>query len=443
MSLSHEADYVMSLLDKAGAEGDLLIDQQSSLALSVKDATLEEHKVSSSQVFGLRVIKDNKAGIAYSEASDDAALKSMVEQALVNATYSETEARERIPASSDETSTDDSLLCPVQETGIEEKIELALQLETGLTEKAWVKNVPYNGLEEVQRESYLYNSAGRTTHSKSRINVAYTYALLEKGEHNVMSGSGQAERLFSNLLPQDLINHVYDSSLALLEGKPVATGHYDVIFDEECQAQVFGAFSTLFSGKAAKDGINPMRDKVGEIITDPRLTISDQPLLTEGLSYHLFDSEGSLTRSVPLITEGRLDSFVHNTVTAAHFNLDTTGNASRGPKSALDVAVHQLNVAAGTDGSNSLLAGEYLELTDLTGTHSGANAVSGDFSFGASGFLCRDGKRVQPVRGVTVAGNFYQMLAKINAVGDKQRWNWERSALMPAIRFADVAISGD
>ena len=73
---------------------------------------------------------------------------------------------------------------------------------------------------------------------------------------------------------------------------------------------------------------------------------------------------------------------------------------------------------------------------------SGANAISGEFSFGASGYLCENGERFQPVRNVTVAGNFYQMLQNINMIGNRQHWNWQRSALMPSIRFADVAISG-
>ena len=103
---------------------------------------------------------------------------------------------------------------------------------------------------------------------------------------------------------------------------------------------------------------------------------------------------------------------------------------------------HQLEIAAGSSDESELLAGTYLELTDLMGLHSGANPMSGDFSLGASGFLCRDGQRQQAVRGITVAGNFYQMLTQIAAIGNEQYWNWEKSARMPAIRFGDMAISG-
>ena len=79
----------------------------------------------------------------------------------------------------------------------------------------------------------------------------------------------------------------------------------------------------------------------------------------------------------------------------------------------------------------------------MAGLHSGANAISGDFSFRASGYLCGEGQRVQPVRGITVAGNFYKMLKRIVAIGDTQQWNLHKSMCLPAIRFANMAISGD
>jgi PmbA protein len=104
--------------------------------------------------------------------------------------------------------------------------------------------------------------------------------------------------------------------------------------------------------------------------------------------------------------------------------------------------LHQLELVGGDAEQTELTAGRTVLITDLTGMHSGANPISGEFSFGASGFLCEDGERVQAVRGITVAGNFYDMLSRIDLIGAEQHWNWERSALMPSIRFSDVSISG-
>jgi PmbA protein len=442
MTILDQASQVIDLVKAAGASGDLIIDQGESLSLKANEGELEEYKVSSSQIFGLRVIKDGKVGTAYSEAADSNALSSLVEQALTNASFTAVEVHENILVNEAQLQTDDSLLCPVEEVSIDTKVNFALAMERELAGRDKVKSVPYNGVQDKTGQRHIFSSAGLSAYSKSRMCAAYAYALIEVGDKNAMEGTGQAARLFGSLDANDIAERAYRQTLDILDGAPVPSGHYDVIFDEEIQASLFGVFSMMFSGKSAKDGVNPMREKLGQVIADKQLTIIDQPLNADGFGYQLFDSEGTATQSTLLIVEGTLNTLIHNSATASFFDMKTTGHAARGPKSTMGVGLHQLEIASGTGSSAEMFAGKYLLLTDLTGMHSGANAISGDFSFGASGFLCQDGQRIQPVRGVTVAGNFYDMLNKIVLIGDEQFWNWERTALMPHLRFTDIAISG-
>jgi PmbA protein len=52
------------------------------------------------------------------------------------------------------------------------------------------------------------------------------------------------------------------------------------------------------------------------------------------------------------------------------------------------------------------------------GMHSGVNAVSGDFSLGAKGFMVENGKIIRSVNQITIAGNFFELLKDIEAVGN-------------------------
>ena len=442
LTTAQMAEQVLEQVASAGATGDLIVDEGDTLSLKARDGELEEYKVSSSRIFGLRVVKDGHVGTAYSEAVDADALDSMVGQALNNASFGKVEPHENILPNADHLQTDDALLCPQEQVSIEQKIDMALAIERELGAKEKVKNVPYNGVQDITSQRQIFSSAGLNALTRSRMCAAYAYALAEDGDNNVMQGSSQLSRLFSGLDASSVIHKTWEKCIGLLDGKPVPSKHYDVIFDSECQVSVFGVFAMMFSGKAAKDGINPMRDKTGSVIADSRLTIYDQPLNTDGFGYHLFDAEGSATKKTELLVEGCLQTLIHNSATASYFDTETTGHASRGPRSTLGVGLHQVEIARGPDDLSTLHSGEYLELTDLTGLHSGANAISGNFSFGASGYLCKDGERIQAVRGITVAGNFYEMLNKISMIGNQQHWNESRSALMPSIRFADVAISG-
>jgi PmbA protein len=442
MDIDDIAASVLARVRQAGAEGDIIVDEGRALTLRARDGELEEHKVSSSRVFGLRVIKDDRVGTAYSEAADVDALNTMVDQALQNASFAKLEPDEKILPTSGTLTTDDAMLCPADSTPVESKIEFALALERDLAARKNVRNVPSNGVQDTTVERRVYTSAGLSASSRQKMCMASAYALMTEGEVNIMEGTGRASRLFSDLHHEEIVDEAWERCVGLLHGKPVASGHYDVIFDRECQVDLFHTFTMMFSGQSAKDGVNPMRDKVGAVIADEKLRLSDDPLITEGFGYSMFDSEGTPTRKLPLIHDGRLETLIHNSATAAHFGLATTGHAYRGTKSRLGVGLHQLTIDPGSSGPDELGAGEYLEITDLTGLHSGANAASGQFSFGAAGYLCRDSKRVQPVRQITVAGNFYQMLKKVAAIGNQPYWNLQRSALMPAIRFADVAIAG-
>ena len=149
-----------------------------------------------------------------------------------------------------------------------------------------------------------------------------------------------------------------------------------------------------------------------------------------------------LKQDLTLIENGKLKSFYHNTATAKYFGIKSTGHASRSPKSSLDVTATNWLISAGTNSTSEMLDDTYLEIIDLMGLHSGCDSVSGEFSFGASGYLCKNGKRIQPVKGVTVAGNFNQLLCGISRMGNELKHNSSRSLFSPLIRFSNLAVAG-
>ena len=436
------AERILDRVSATGATGDLVVQEQSSLSLKAHNGELEEHKVTSTRVYGVRVVRNDRAGIAYSEAGDAAALDSMVEQAVVNAAFARVDPAEAVAAGDTTLTTDDAILCPEDPTSVEAKIEAALYLERELTARANVRNVPYNGVQDLTAERHVFATTGRTANSRNRVCSAFAYALMSDGEKDALEGTQRHARRFDEIDTAWIVDETYQRCVAMLHGEALPSRHYDVLFDVEHQADLFAVFHDMFSAKTARDGINPLRDKVGERIAVDTLTIRDAPLDANGLGYALFDDEGLATAATTLVDGGVLRTLIHNSATAAHFDVPNTRNALRSPRSSLGVGLHQLEVAAGDVDEGTLTGGEYVEIVDLAGLHSGGNPVSGDFSFGAAGFLCRDGERIRPVRNITVAGNFFEMLEKIAAIGDKQHWNPERSALMARIRFADVAVSG-
>ena len=79
------------------------------------------------------------------------------------------------------------------------------------------------------------------------------------------------------------------------------------------------------------------------------------------------------------------------------------------------------------------------------GLHSGANAVSGDFSLGASGFMIEGGKIGRPVKGITVAGNFLKLLCDVTELGSDLWFGMPGSSCVgaPSAIVSALSVAGE
>ena len=84
---------------------------------------------------------------------------------------------------------------------------------------------------------------------------------------------------------------------------------------------------------------------------------------------------------------------------------------------------------------------EGIFITNVQGTHAGANAVSGDFSLQASGYYVQHGKIVRPVALITVAGNFIEMLKDITMVGNDLKVSYY-GVITPSIKIKSMQVAG-
>ena len=126
-----------------------------------------------------------------------------------------------------------------------------------------------------------------------------------------------------------------------------------------------------------------------------------------------------------VIENGVLKTLLYDLTTAKKAGVASTGNGQKGGYSSpVAIAPYNFSIAAGEDSTEALMAavGNGIYITECKGFHAGANAVTGDFSIESAGFMIRDGKRAEPVKSFTVAGNFFELLKQIDRLGDTIRW---------------------
>lgn len=428
---------VMNQITDQKAQGDLMFSHSSSLKMSAQKNEIATYNVTSSQILGVRVIKDGKVGLSYTEALDDESLSMMVMQALQNAAVTDPNPNENIMELSGEVS--DEFVVSEEEVDISLKTQRALELESKIKLlDSRVTSVPYNGYSEQDYTSYYLSSKGRFTTYRDKSFSITSSAVMEEGRKSSFYDF-HTSHTFKGLKFDKVIETSLFHARNLLQEKSLPTGKYSIRFTEDSLQSIFNCFSNFYSAKASIDQMNPWAHKLGENVISKDLTIVDHPLYERSFRTSKFDSEGVLRKPLTLIENGELKSFYHNSVTANYFKTQTTGHAARGPSAPMGVFGTDLLI----QGKNVRpLPDKYLEVIQLAGLHSGANRVTGTFSLAVKGYLWERGERVATIGNVTISGNLMEFLNNVEVVGSELLSSTDESFFSVPLIFHGVSVAG-
>ncbi|MEO2169336.1 MAG: metallopeptidase TldD-related protein, partial [bacterium] len=240
--------------------------------------------------------------------------------------------------------------------------------------------------------------------------------------------------------PEEIGRVAAERTLRRLGARKIPTTRAPVIFEAPVAGSLAGHLASAICGGALYRGMSFLRERLGETIASPLLTITDDGRLTDGPASRPFDAEGLPTRRSTIVAEGRLENFLLDTYAARKLDMVATGSASRSLSDAPGASPTNFHVAPGATSPAGMLAGmsRGLLVTGLSGM--GVNPNTGDYSRGASGLWIEDGAIAFAVEEITIAGNLLDMYLAIDAVGDDLR---PRSAIAsPSLRIAEMTIAG-
>ncbi len=261
-NIEFDPAFLFEKVTQAKAEADVILDASAQRSFKVNQGEVESIKVSDTRVIGIRVVKDDKVGIAYSESFEPRALELMLNQALENAQISRTNVHEKI-LNLDQTRKPEhkSDLFVEEQATSEAMLQSLLAFEQKILEQPLIESCPYNGLTSHYAARRIMSTTGADlTHLESSSSL-YAYALAKQNDKQSMAGTGQVARQFQDLNADALAALVSDMTLDVLPGATIKTGHYDVLFSVDCLSSLIGVFSSVFSGKAVMDKISPWREK--------------------------------------------------------------------------------------------------------------------------------------------------------------------------------------
>jgi PmbA protein len=196
-------------------------------------------------------------------------------------------------------------------------------------------------------------------------------------------------------------------ALGRLGARKLDTCVTPVIYPAQLARGLFGHAIGALRGGALYRQASFLLDCLEQPVFASHITLSEDPFLLKGLGSSAFDSEGVATQERELVEAGVLKGYVLASYYARKLGLETTGNAG---------GIHNLQVSDTGVSYADLVQemGTGFIVTELMGQ--GVNAVTGDYSRGASGFWVENGEIAYPVHEVTVAGNLRDMYKGIVAV---------------------------
>ena len=412
-----------------------------SFEVNASGGEIDRYSVSREAGVAVRVMYNGCNGYAYTERIEEP--EKLVDHAIDNAKCIETDDLHPMQTKSEYRAIErkPSALAGLSE---QERIALAKRMEeTALAEDPRVKRVVYCTATYEAGSVVIENTRGLYAAKKSDISFTYVMPSVQDGDE---VQTGFAFRMGADAADvEGCAREAVGDALNKLGAKPVGSGEYRVLLKPYAMCDLLSAFSPMFSADEAQKGCSLLAGKEGQRIASERITVTDDPF--DEIAPRAFDGEGTPCVKKAVVEDGILKTLLHNLKTAAKAGVESTGNASRkSAASTVGIAPTVLRIEPGDKSPDALTAelADGLIIVELEGLHAGVDTISGDFSLKAAGLLVRGGAVVQPVSGITVAGNFISLMKDVVAAGTDLKYALPADGYFasPSLLVAKLSVAG-
>lgn len=214
----------------------------------------------------------------------------------------------------------------------------------------------------------------------------------------------------------------------------VRSADMPVIFTPEGMNVLLLALRLGCNGKNVVLGASPLAGKLGESVADGRFSLTDDPLLDYAGGTAAYDGEGVAHRVTSIVENGVLRNFLYDLDAAGRAGAESTGNG-------IGCGPTNLVVGEGTTPFEEMIRNtkEGLLVHNVIGLGQG-NPLSGEFSVNVHlGYKIEEGRIAGRVKNVMLAGNTYEALKQIDAIGDRAEWAGGR-LLTPPVKIARLSV---
>jgi len=439
--MSHDfAEKLISKCKSFGAtEAEVIIGNSADISVTVRKGKLEEIIRAENSGFGLRVFVGQKSSTISSSKFADA--DTLAETAVSMAKVAPVDEFSSLaPVKLLYKGNIELDVCDPNEPPESKLVELAMAVEATALATKGITNSEGGDASFVSYENTLVTSTGfAKSHKSTRCGLSV----------RVLAGSGtgmqrdydySSARHFSDLdSPEKTGREAARRVLEKLNPRKVPSGRFPVIFDPRISRNLVSDLASGINGASVARGTSYLKNKFEEKLFPANITIIDNPHIKRGMASKPFDGEGVANKSLSIIENGILKTWLLDTRSASQLKTTTNGRASRssaGPSSPSSTNLYMQNgILTPQELMRDISQGFYVN--EVFGM--GINYTNGDYSQGASGFWIENGIITYPVSEVTLAGNLLEIFQNLTPANDLEM---KYAINAPTIRIEGMTLAG-
>ena len=447
-ALSHGGDFC-----------DMYFEHTTFFNLLLKDGVVSSGGFHTDFGVGIRVLKGENTGYAYSENTE---MEDMLKAAKAASTIALGASGSRTYSAVNDKAFD---LYPMQKNwrdcSAASFLPFLKNLERAIFEKDGRIVKVIARMSDSVSDVMMYNSLGELTCDTRPMGSVTATAVFQQNGRTENATVSRSYRTGAELIGQTLIAEIAGEVVKGIderfEARRPKGGQMSVVMGAGASGILLHeAMGHAFEADFNRKGQSIFSDRLGTQVCPKGVNVVDDGTVAFNRGSGNYDDEGVPAQQTSMVRDGVLESYLHDRISAAWYGVPSTGNGRRenfryNPIPRMRATYMESGDADPADIIASVTHGIYVDEF----SNGQVKIGEGDFTFFVkSGFLIEGGRLTAPVKDINIIGNGPQALADIVAVGndfkiDDGTWTCGKeqsvpvSCGMPTVLVNNLTVGGE
>ena len=446
-------------LSRGGDYCDLYFEYTTYFNLLLKDSEVSSGGFHTDFGVGIRVIKEEKTGYAYSESTE---LKDMLNAARAASAIAGASGESRTYRPVTDKVID---MYPVQENWRHESASAFVPFLKSLEQKVFAKDSRIvkviARLSDSVSDVMMYNSLGELTFDTRPMGSVTVTAIFQQDGKTENKSASRSFRIGAELISDALADELAEEAVKGIDERFEAIrpkgGQMSVVMGAGASGILLHeAMGHAFEADFNRKGQSIFSDKMGKQVCPKGINVVDDGTVMYNRGSGNYDDEGVPGQKTYMIEDGVLTSYLHDRISAAWYGVESTGNGRRENFRYNPIPrMRATYMESGTADPEGIIASVRNGIYVDEFSNGQVKIGEGDFTFYVkSGRLIENGRLTAPVKDINVIGNGPLALADIVAVGndlkiDNGTWTCGKeqsvpvSCGMPTVLVNNLTVGGE